>query len=269
MDKDTWIESEIVSKWNISRGKNVRVYVLDSGTPFYIRPVSNVNNIFNADLDTNGHATHICGIITQIAPEVEIIPIKVVDVSPDIKLIERALKTILKTIDYSKINVVNMSFSFSLYNRKIHKLIKKLYKNNVPVVCASGNTGFASWFPAKENEPFNIGSCNQNKDISKFSANDKYVDFFTMGEQIKSTWICGEYRTMSGTSQACAVFSGILALILSSLGSNTKIQHLKDHIIKNSDMIEVMRLFPVVGWLSKNNSKLLEIKKIPWYNVFS
>jgi major intracellular serine protease len=264
--QNSWFINEIYPLWNLSKGSGCRIYVLDTGCPTH-QILSNINNIFKSEIDTNGHATHISGILLQIAPDCEIVPIKITDgASPSIPLIISALKHILSLVKDNRRDVINMSISYSANDKAIYKLIKKLYNENVPIVCASGNTnGKDSWYPAKLKETIAVGSYNSEYQISAFSSNDEVVDFFAPGENIYSTALCDEFTTMSGTSQACPYVAGIVALLLTSIAKNATIPSLVSHLKKYSIPIsqDKIRISPV----SVLNNPIIPVDNmpVPWY----
>jgi serine protease len=55
---------------------------------------------------------------------------------------------------------------------------------------------------------------NNLNEHSQFTNHGKCVDLYAPGEDIKSAWYDGAYKTMSGTSMASPHVAGVAALIL-------------------------------------------------------
>ena len=267
--KSPWFIDSVSPLWDKSTGKGVTVYVLDSGFPMHQDLINVTDNKFNTPNDSNGHATHISGIIHQIAPDAIIRAIKVTDGPPDLNMIYDGLKSILNSVSSKEKAIVNMSLSFSGDNYEIHNLIEKLNSKNIPVVCASGNrNGGASWYPAAYEESISVASHTEFNKISIFTADDPTIDIFAPGDNINSTWLCNQYHLMSGTSQAAAYISGILAIILSvqpgRVGSEALVRFLRENgteILKGAIRVDPSKIL-------QNIEIPIESKKLPWYNAF-
>lgn len=102
---------------------------------------------------------------------------------------------------------------------ELHEAIKKAVTNNILVVCAAGNEGdsddstdeFA--FPGRYNEVICVGAINLERSPSNFTNSHNEIDLVAPGEEILSTYLNGEFATLSGTSMAAPHVSGALALI--------------------------------------------------------
>lgn len=247
---------------------NVRVYVLDSGYPVHPDLYNNIKNIFNTPQDFNGHSTHVCGIIKDWFQDVEIVPIKITSVTPDIELIQSALKQIIKSRSTDRIDIINMSLNYSRENRTIYKYIKTLYKYNIPLICSAGNTnGQECWYPAKHTETISISSYGNGYKISKFSPEDSRIDFYADGENIRSTWIADSWRTLSGTSQAAPMVTGIVAKLLSLQSRFISIPELMAHLIENSREISAGKLRIVPEMIYNYPIKVLDSSPELWFNI--
>jgi subtilisin family serine protease len=266
-NKNSWFLDEIIQTWSISTGKTTRIYVLDSGAPKHIDLSKCINNVFNAPEDCHGHATHICGIIHQIAPDCEIVPVKITDLVPNVELIKNALTQIIRNVKVGRKDIINMSLSLSAYDKTIDRLITKLYKMNIPVVCAAGNrNGLSSWYPAKLDEPISVASYGKKFKISTFSPEDSSTDFYAPGENIWSTWLCNDYQAMSGTSQSCPYVAAVIALLLSNINTKVNIPTILSHLISNSfSDVSGNRIISPKAVLN-NHIEFIDNVKRPWYS---
>lgn len=249
-------ELNIPKLWTRTKGKGVRVAVLDSGTPYKHPDLTNNvdlskcrsfipgEDIFDVHL---GHSTHVGGIIGAennqigiigIAPEVTLIGIKVLN-----KNGRSESDSILKGLEYClKLNpdVINMSLGGTSPMPEVHEVIKKLVnERNIPIICSAGNNGENKiLYPAQYDECIAVGSYSEStlKDRSIFSSWGESLDIMAPGEKIFSTYLNGQYAVLSGTSMATPTVTGIVALMISyyrKLGKELTIKELKDLLFSN------------------------------------
>ncbi|HSF54464.1 MAG TPA: S8 family serine peptidase [Algoriphagus sp.] len=207
--------------------------------------VSFVDNEPNPLVDIVGHGTHCAGIaagkanlptgigMNGVSPGAPIVSVKVIDWNGI-----GIWKDIVDALDHIFINslpgdVVSLSIgdllpgnASCLSHPQIWRGIKKLADHGVFVVMAAGNTGVNSdrFFPGCFNHPnvFTIGSLdvtfgfdsNQQFSIPTFStySNDSIpsIDYVAPGDFVFSTFTCGGYAILSGTSMATAMVAGII-----------------------------------------------------------
>lgn len=154
--------------------------------------------------DNFGHGTHIAGIIHSVEPNIELLPIKVLDRYGKCDT-EDITEGIYYAID-NKSDIINISISFEDEDKEIEKAIKLAKDKNITVVCASGNNKKIE-YPAKYG--LSVGSLDQNGNISEFSSKD--CDVYAVGEDVKSTYLNDSYEVLTGTSMATATVTGYLA----------------------------------------------------------
>lgn len=154
--------------------------------------------------DNFGHGTHIAGIIHSIEPNIELLDIKVLD-----RYGKGDTEDITEAIYYAidnKSDIINISISFEDEDKEIEKAIELAKDKNITVVCASGNNKKIE-YPAKYG--LSVGSLDQSGNISEFSSKD--CDVYTVGEDVKSTYLNDSYEVLTGTSMATATVTGYLA----------------------------------------------------------
>lgn len=154
--------------------------------------------------DNFGHGTHIAGIIHSVEPNIELLPIKVLD-----RYGKGDTEDITEGIYYAidnKSDIINISISFEDEDKEIEKAIELAKDKNITVVCASGNNKKIE-YPAKYG--LSVGSLDQNGNISEFSSKD--CDVYAVGEDVKSTYLNDSYEVLTGTSMATATVTGYLA----------------------------------------------------------
>ena len=247
-------QSKIPETWKISQGEGVRILVIDTGHPVHYDLEENIEIGENFILDEghedfNGHQTHCTGIICAsnnksgmvgVAPKATCISAKALN-----KAGRGSFQGLADALDYAiktKPDIVSMSLGAPSPSGIIHDKIKELYEMNIPVVCAAGNAGNAgvSW-PAAYPETISVASYNQLGRISYYSSRGEMVDWAAPGEKIYSTFLNGQYATLSGTSMACPFMVGIIALMLAKHRKQEKetnqndcktIEQIKEHLLK-------------------------------------
>lgn len=165
-------KTNTLKAWELTRGRNVTVAVIDTGVDYTHQDLSSniaINtegNIFgcpgddtygcridhdartgenNDPVDLTGHGTHVAGIIAAtgnndlgvvgVAPETKILPIKIVSDYATVYDLGLA-------IDYAiarHVDVINISLSFSSYSDYIESRIREATEYGIVVVVAAGN----------------------------------------------------------------------------------------------------------------------------------
>lgn len=223
------LQNKIPEAWKISKGEGITVMVIDTGKPQHedIKeglPGMDKNFVQTESVfDENGHHTHCAGIILAennekgmvgVAPKANLISVKVLD-----KNGRGSTLNVIKSLEYAlevKPDIVSMSLGSSQPNQKMMKLVGGLYKENIPVVCAAGNSGDRGVnFPAAYKETISIAAHDKEGKIAGFSSKGDEVDWAAPGVGIYSTFINNKYARLSGTSMACPFVVGLIALMLS------------------------------------------------------
>lgn len=270
--------------WNKNiTGKNVKIAVIDTGCDlshpdlkdriiggrnFTSEDGGNVNKYD----DYNGHGTHVCGTIAASSNKNGII-----GVAPDAKLIilkvlgktgSGSLTSIIDAINYAinlKVDIISMSLGTSQDILSLHQAIINAVNNNILVVCAAGNEGDSNGatdefsYPGAYNEVISVGAVDFNKSAARFSDSNKEVDVVAPGVNIISTYMGGNYKSLSGTSMATPHISGILALLIEwstkEFGRRLTEAELYGQLIKNTNTLQMPRTLQGNGlvYIDMNN----------------
>ena len=86
------------------------------------------------------------------------------------------------------------------------------------VIFAAGNDDIPYGAPGNYDGCVSVGAINVNGARASFSNYGDWVDICAPGVNIPSTYLSGQYVSMSGTSMACPHVSGVAALIASYFG---------------------------------------------------
>lgn len=202
--------------------------------------------------DRHSHGTHVSGIIgaggtevVGVAPDVQIIPIKVLDqhnsgttmgiiqgmayamgLDPD----DDGPRQPVPPNDATRIRVMNMSLGGASRGRDVlyETAITEAKKRGILVVVAAGNDGLEVAAPANAEDALSISSTSPYRLgdriwewLSGFSNRGERIDLAAPGGQILATlpnYAYGnggteDYGNMSGTSMATPYVSGVAALV--------------------------------------------------------
>ncbi len=218
--------------WPRSRGKGVKVAVIDTGVDRAHKDLAGVLvGGFNA-LDKNkpedwhdeeGHGTHVAGTIgarrdgqgvVGVAPEVSLYAVRVLDKNGD-----GTYDDVIAGIEWAVANgmqVANMSLGADEGSEPLHRAVQAAAAKGLVIVAASGNTGSAVNFPARYPETIAVGASDKNDKLAFFSSRGPEVDFIAPGMDVPSLRLGGgDPETMSGTSMAAPHVSGLAAIALS------------------------------------------------------
>jgi len=217
---------------NKTKGNGAVAAVVDTGIDvnhceFAGRIIDFKNFTKTDNKDTDGHGTHVAGIIggnnIGVTPEARVMALKVFgDVNVNANIHEAFLH-ILKynetAKEEDKVIVVNCSFGGS-YDGYMHYLIRRLINSGVAVIVAAGNSGdgkadtieFAS-YPSFLYEVITTGAVDKNGQPAGYSNTHDGIDIGAPGSEIYSAWSGGGYKLLSGTSMATPHITGLYLLI--------------------------------------------------------
>lgn len=177
------------------------------------------------DKNPYGHGTHVAGIaaghIYGVAPDAEILPIKITDGANSTTGGDNLPKALQYVMEWHEAHpekrvVVNISFSNTDYPSIVEE-IDKLVAADVPVVVAACNDGNEKSPIAEYDSPIVVANLlNDTQMNDSSSCWGKLTDCCVIGS---SVWSCKNaktgYRSLTGTSMASPAVAGMMALILS------------------------------------------------------
>ncbi|MCX6049808.1 MAG: S8 family serine peptidase [Chloroflexi bacterium] len=162
-----------------------------------------------------GHGTHIAGVIAQIAPASQIMPVRVLDSNG-----RGNTFTLAYAVEWAVnhgANVINLSLGTDADSRVLHEAIDNALLHNVVVVAAAGNDNSnAKRYPVGYAGVIGVTAvdgANVKADFANYGAT--WVDIAAPGVGITSTIITAQgsgYASWSGTSMATSFVSGAAAL---------------------------------------------------------
>jgi thermitase len=219
----------------------VTVAVIDTGIDQSHEYLSN-NIIASYDfsetgnVDTEGHGTHVAGIIKSVFPNVKLISLKYYN--PNVSGMENLYKTLgaLRKAIELKVDIINYSGGGPEISIEELSLLKEAEKKGILIVCATGNVSAdidqkeSAYYPAAYglSNIISVSAHDRNLKLPKFSNfGKKVVDIAAPGKDIKSSVPLNHSGIWSGTSMAAPFVTGVAALLKSNF-KNLTAQDLKE-----------------------------------------
>jgi len=181
------------------------------------------------------HGTHVSGIaggmtdnsgfgIASISYNAKIIPVKSKrDDNTNPETLDQPWLGVQWAI-HNDADIINMSWGSSDYSSTFQVIIDEAYEKGIILVAAAGNDGLNPaahefHYPAACDHVIAVGSSNELDQRSYFScygdATHDWIHVMAPGSNIWSTTADGSFASLSGTSQAAPLVSGLCALMLS------------------------------------------------------
>ncbi|MHB8972207.1 MAG: S8 family serine peptidase [Pirellulaceae bacterium] len=259
---------EGANSWQVSRtsadvahasgnmGTGVKVAVLDTGIDYTHEDldgnfrggydfVFSDNDPF--DDSYNSHGTHMAGIIAAekngtgvvgIAPEAELYAVKVLD-GAGFGRVDWVIAGIEWAVSHG-VDVINMSLS-GPDTQALREACERARGAGVLLVAAGGNSlagGGPVWYPAAYDSVIAVTATDEFDLPGYFAPLGNALELTAPGVDIFSTAAGGNYRSLSGTSQAAACVSGAAALYIRSLMEDLN----GDRLVNNEDVRLMLQL---------------------------
>lgn len=215
------------------RGAGSKVAILDSGIdPDHPDLMPNYREGWNfvddtaspVDDSSNDHGTHVAGIIGAagnhtgvigVAPESALYIGKIFDQSGYCPL-DRLLAALEWAVE-KEVHLVNLSLGTGQRSPALELVCQAAYDAGVLIFAATGNNVYGEvLYPAAFDSVVAVAATDQDDLLAEFSTHGPAVELVAPGVDIYSTAANGEFRTLSGTSQATPHVTGVAALILSA-----------------------------------------------------
>lgn len=164
--------------------------------------------------EATGHGTHVAGIARLVAPDAQLMPVRVLDSDGRGNAFAVA-EGILFAVENGA-QVVNLSLGTTDESDLLEDVIEEAAESGVLVIVAAGNLGTTQEvYPAAEECALAITSVGPTDVKSKFASYGSWVDLAAPGESIYSSFPVDSYAWWSGTSMAAPFVAGQAALLLS------------------------------------------------------
>ncbi|MBS1768105.1 MAG: S8 family serine peptidase [Acidobacteria bacterium] len=166
------------------------------------------------DGDLAGHGTACAGIITQLAPEAKIASIRVLGASGsgDAQVFLAGLEYAVK----QRFKIINLSLGTTKpqFFAPLHDLLDRAYQAGCIVVAAANNLPQPS-FPSIFSSSLISVVKSEEPDPLKFRFHyGEVIELTAPGVSVRTPWVGGGYRTLTGNSFACPHITGLLARLV-------------------------------------------------------
>lgn len=245
----------------VATGEGLRVAVLDTGVdqfhPMLIDHLAPGYDLI--DDDTNpaeawngtdddgdgkideayGHGTFVAGVIAQVAPGAQIIPLRVLD--DDGQADEWAVIEAIEIAIEMDVDVINMSFGLTTdhKSKRLEDAVKRASKAGIVVVAAAGNLNEdEKRFPAAHKNVLSVGALDRHgRHLARFSNHGKWVSLAAPGVDLVSSVPGGGYASWGGTSVSTPVVAG-LGLIAQEYAPDAKAKDITKALLEGARKME-------------------------------
>jgi serine protease len=226
--------------WSVTRGAGITVAVVDTGIAAApdldgrILPGWNVVAQTTDATDDNGHGTHVSGTIAEnagnglaeagLAPEVSLLPVKVLDASGSGSDSDVAAGMVW-AVDHGA-RVINMSLGGASSSHVLSDAVAYATAHGVLVVAAAGNEDGPVGYPARITGVLGVGAVDSTLARASFSNTGTGLDIVAPGVDIVQQTLGsapGTFAdaTLSGTSMATPFVTASAALVFAAVPSST------------------------------------------------
>ena len=275
-DIDLNADINILEAWKITKGKGIKVAVIDDGGDVNHEDLKeNIFLAYNVDGKTNdiyhhsdsiteaSHGNNCAGFIAA--------PINgkgIVGVAPESKLIlirqeEEADSAVIEAFEYAKNNgakVISCSWGTNAVSEAIVAQLKSLYDAGITVVFASGNEGSNLDEEGVEDESeskwvIGVGASSELNDVTEYSNYGLNIDIIapggnystsigilalddsgTQGATTNHGLVSNNYTFTDGTSFSAPILAGVVALMY-SVNPNITPKEVRNILISTADKV--------------------------------
>lgn len=185
---------------------------------------------------TNGHGTHVAGLIATINKQAKIVGVQVLDNTGwgSWSIVIKGLEWVAK----HKPSIINISMAGTA-SPLLDAVLKRLTSLGWKIVVAAGNTAVDACkvSPARSKYVVTVGATNESNHRASFSNYGSCVNIYAPGTNILSSYPNNLYAYMSGTSMSSPIVAGVWSIY----PNKTIKQILTQHVLG-----QVINLFPSV-----------------------
>jgi hypothetical protein len=220
-----------ISGDNSSYGSGVKVGILDTGST--LAGAQNVNLVpLPADLSTqNGHGTAVPDLILQIAPDTDILSIRIANDAGQSNSFLLA-QGILAAVD-AGMDIINISMASYGNSTLLREAVEVAQAAGIKIFASTGNEGYDQVaYPAGYEGVVAVGAVDANGTYLNFS-NSGNVTLTAPGLDLVTAWTGGQSVYFTGTSASSPIGVGVLAATISNGGQKITTAKAYDKLLAN------------------------------------
>lgn len=226
--------------------------------------------------DTHGHGTHVAGIVKSIFPEVKILALKYYN---PMASGQANLDSTIKALEYAvdqNVDIINYSGGGPEPSSKELAVLKKAERKGILIIAAAGNEKSNidrkrnAYYPASYGLSNIITVAAHDRNLNLISASNwgkRSVDIAAPGLRIKSAIPGNGAGYMTGTSQATAFVTGVVALVKSQY-PEFNYQQVRNIIISSSLKVKTLK-GKILGGGKLDASRALDVARHVHTKLFS
>lgn len=190
--------------------------------------------------DEDGHGTMVASIISDISPNVTIMPLRCFTQTKGhvAGQYPNAISCIYYAIDHGA-DIINMSWGMTAGpSEKTREAIQAAADAGCILIAAAGNDGESKpVYPAAYPGVIGVGATDKDGKMTEFSNRGEWVDIYAQGIDIHFAGEPNNFEGWAGTSYSAPVISGVAALALEANPEMTTVE-LLDLLHKSCDLVE-------------------------------
>ena len=226
-DQWAWQRIDLARSQNVSEGQNVTVATLDTGVNAnhpaikdQLVPGYNALTGSTDATDDNGHGTFVAGVISQVAPDASIMPVKVLN-NLGQGTVADASEGILWAANHNA-HVINMSLGLYTNSILLQLSINYAQVRGDLVVASAGNSNTGSRrYPASYPGVIGVAATDSNNHKASFSNYGSNAKVSAPGVHIYSAYYTGGYAYGDGTSFAAPQVAALAAQVWATTPNST------------------------------------------------
>jgi subtilisin len=214
-------------------GQGVRVAVLDTGVDTVIPQLPGYDFVEEddepQDAFSGGHGTGAAGLVKEVAPQADILPVRVCDEDGFCRA-SRVVRGVCWVVQNRQgPTVINLSLGGDTPVEALKLALEAALSQGIPVAAAAGNQGrqgSPAHYPAAFDLPglVAVGALDRDLSPAPYSTRGAYVDLSAPGTALECVTPGGGQGQCTGTSFATPLVAGAMALWLSAQPNLTPAQ---------------------------------------------
>lgn len=162
--------------------------------------------------EVGGHGTHVAGIVHLVAPQAQIMPLRVLN-DDGVGNSFQVAEALVYAAEHGA-SVVNLSLGTLMESALLQDVGEQLAAEGILIVAAAGNLNTdLPMYPAAESCVLGVTAVGSGMHKSDYASYGPWVDIAAPGERIFSTYPGGSFGWWKGTSLATPFIAGQAALL--------------------------------------------------------